>query len=98
MARKATLMRASVAWPALRKRNSKLGTSFLESCVQNHPVMDGYDPLSGDMAMWSHPLLEPQVERRLIKTAVQRGRSERRGEEVQTKLRLNRSLRSTASG
>jgi len=35
---------------------------------------------AGDMAMRSHPSLEPQVERRLIKTAVQRGRSERRGE------------------
>jgi hypothetical protein len=35
---------------------------------------------------------------RLFRKAVQQGRSERRGEEVHTKLRLNRSLRSDASG
>ncbi len=35
---------------------------------------------------------------RMRKKAVQQGRSERRGEEVHTKLRLNRSLRSHASG
>jgi hypothetical protein len=35
---------------------------------------------------------------RMLKKAVQQGRSERRGEEVHTELRLTRSLRSYASG
>ena len=55
-----------------------------------------------------HTLASPQVLEnadcvgididRMVKKVFQRGRSERRGEEVHTKLRLSRSLRSHASG